>query len=94
MAVLMSPLVLAESAKFPEAVLPLPVVLAASALNPEAVLARPKPGPGVTCVRVDEPVAVLAFESLVTELHPGAAHVGVCACTQLELNASTTAKVQ
>jgi hypothetical protein len=37
---------------------------------------------------------VLAFESLATELHPGAAHVGVCACTQLELSASTAAEVQ
>ena len=77
----------------------LPIVLEKSAWNPEAVLLLPVKLPVwvglmIKCVRVDEPAAVFPKPSLATELHAGAAHIGVCACTQLELSSRTAAKDQ
>jgi hypothetical protein len=105
-AVLAVPIVLLKSAWAPEAVLPLPIVLLKSANHPVAVLLSLSPAlksawyPAAVLekpeffTRDPEPIAVLPPESLVTELHPGAAHVGVCACTTLVLSARTIAKVQ
>jgi hypothetical protein len=59
-------------------------------LDPAAVLLLPV----VLEIRVPVPIAVLSPAPLATELHPGAAHVGLSACAKLELSVRTTAKAQ